>query len=152
MLNRSCAYGNNEGQDNHMRLEPLIYGLLILSAIVVGMFGVFDGMADQYGEEVNTTRYTENLDDIDEEVESINQSIGTLTDSQLSISDFLGGLGLVWSVINIIIIVPMSVSTSIVSFFAVELGLPVWFVGLLLGSLTVGVLFALIGLILRWRA
>ncbi len=132
-----------------MRIEAFVLGLFVFGSIIIGMYAIFDETADQYG--MDTGQDLSAYNKTAESISNINQSFTDLTTGTLSPTSFLGGLGLVFSVVQLVIATPFTIATGMIAHLSTALALPVWFTALISGALVVLVVFGLIALILRFR-
>jgi len=135
-----------------MRLEQLVIVFLLVGAAIVGSYSYIHAVADPYGVVVNDSGYA----DVYDATTNISESISDAWNSTVNIeidttTSFFTGVGAAFSILKNVIKAPFVIGFSIVNSFSNNIGLPPWFVSLILSVFAVFIVFAIIAFIQRWN-
>lgn len=127
-----------------MRVESVVMGLIVLSAIMVGMFTFVGDTAEQYGVDIDEESFSAPYDSMQENIQKLNDSYAKLAAEGLDPGDLAAGLGMVASIVTLIVETPFNVMNSVFDFTFGIIGVPVWVSSLIIGLFMVFIVFALI--------
>ncbi len=135
-----------------MKLEHLMITLLIVSAIVSGIYFIVGDLEDEYNVPIDDEGIIAEYDQSSDMVLSLNQSITTLLDAKFTFSDVIAGMNAVWTTIKVVIKTPFIIINTFLTSTMSMIGLPEWFSVFITGIIVVLVLFSLLAIILRYKA
>lgn len=139
-----------------VNLQKLITVVLIISAIFAGFFVFLSDLADEDSYDIDITEdayMNSSLNKLDTLSEQLNPQYDSVKEIKTKGTlSFFSGLYDAFQIGKSIVTIPFTLLNDLWNIFEEKLGIPNWLTTLVVILITISAIFALIAILIKWRA